>query len=158
MKIKTLLIFLSLIPFYLFSQIQPYSYRFPDEKGFAKSLETGGPLSNSISDIIAQGDTVWLGTSRGVSLSTDNGESWTNFYGNEAFGSESVPAIGYDKYHNIFWASTAHSKDVSGSTLPEGSGLHYTTDNGATWQSVPQPTDDPGDSTIVYGIICGLRD
>ena len=144
-------------PVMLFSQSQPYTYKLLNSNELDKSLATGTPLSNSVSDIIAMGDTIWLGTSRGVSLSTDNGESWTNFYGNEAFGSESVPAIAYDKYHHMIWASTAHSKDVSGSTLPEGSGLHFTSDNGATWHSVPQPLDDPEDSTIIYGINDGAQ-
>ncbi len=150
-------LFLIFYPVILSSQTHPDSYKLLNENGVEKSLESRNPLSNSISDIIARGDTVWLGTSRGVSLSTDNGESWINFYGNAAFGSESVPAIEYDKYHNILWASTAHSKDVSGSTLPEGSGLHYTSDNGVTWHSVPQPLDDPEDSTIVYGINDGIQ-
>ena len=128
MKSLTLLLII-IIPALLLSQT-PDSYKLLKDKGLDKILETRTPLSNSVSDIIALGDTVWLGTSRGVSLSTDNGESWTNFFGNEAFGSESVPAIAYDKYHDVIWASTAHSKDVSGSSLPEGSGLHYTTDHG----------------------------
>lgn len=152
LTIILLLIFSAL----LFSQ-SPDTYKLSTDKGIGKILETRTPLSNSVSDIIALGDTVWLGTSRGVSLSTDNGESWTNFYGNEAFGSESVPAIAYDKYHDVIWASTAHSKDINGSTLPEGSGLHYTTDHGATWHSVPQPLDDPEDSAIVYGINDGVQ-
>ena len=150
------LLLITLFPVLLYSQI-PDSYNLLNDKGLGKIVETRTPLSNSVSDIIAMGDTVWLGTSRGVSFSTDNGESWTNFYGNEAFGSESVPAIAYDKYHDVIWASTAHSKDVNGSTLPEGSGLHYTTDHGATWNSVSQPLDDAGDSTIVYGINNGVQ-
>ncbi len=155
MKSLTLLL-LAVFPIFLFSQT-PESYKLLNDIGLGKVLETRTPLSNSVSDIIAMTDTVWLGTSRGVSLSTDNGESWTNFFGNEAFGSESVPAIAYDKYHDVIWASTAHSKDVNGSTLPEGSGLHYTTDHGATWHNVSQPLDNSDDSTIIYGINDGVH-
>lgn len=154
---RILLPLIILIPILLFSQTQPSSYKLLNEKGLEKITSTGNPLSNSVSDIIARGDTIWLGTSNGVSLSTDNGETWTNFYNDNVFGTESVPAIAYDKYHNIVWASTAHSKDVSGSTLPEGSGLRYTSDNGNTWHSVSQPLDDPGDSAIVYGINDGVQ-
>lgn len=155
---KRLTLFVFLIPVYLYSQSGPYTYKLQNDNGLHKLTEDRTPLSNSISDIIANGDTIWLGTTRGVSLSTDNGDTWTTFYGDETFGSESVPAIGFDKYHNRFWASTAHTKDVGGgTTLPEGSGLRYTSDNGATWQSVPQPLDDPGDSTIVYGINDGVQ-
>lgn len=157
MKKIVICFFIVLLPVYLFPQIQPNTYKLQNENGFDKVLADRTPLSNSISDIIASGDTIWLGTSNGASFSKDNGETWTNFYGNEAFGTESVPAIAYDKYHNIIWASTAHTKDVSGSLLPEGSGLRYTSDNGATWVSVPQPIDDPGDSTIIYGINDGVQ-
>ncbi len=155
MKSLTLILII-LFPVILFSQ-SPDTYKLSGDKDLGKILETRTPVSNSVNGIIAMGDTVWLGTSRGVSLSTDNGESWTNFYGSETFGSESVSAIAYDKYHDAIWASTAHSKDINGSTLPEGSGLHFTTDHGATWHSVPQPLDDPGDSTIVYGINDGVQ-
>ena len=36
--------------------------------------------------------------------------------------------------------------------LPDGTGIKYSTDYGITWTSIPQPVDDPGDSSIVYGI------
>lgn len=154
---RIIFVVLTLFPLLLFSQSQPYTYKLLNEEGLEKSLGSGTPLSNSISDIIALNNMVWLGTSKGISLSTDNGVNWTNFSGDETFGSESVPAIAYDQYHNVIWASTAHSKDINGSTLPEGSGLHYSSDNGATWHSVPQPLDDPGDSTIIYGINDGVQ-
>ncbi len=41
--------------------------------------------------------------------------------------------------------------------MPEGSGLHYTSDFGVTWHSVPQPLDDAGDSTLIYGINDGVQ-
>jgi hypothetical protein len=121
-------------------------------KGEGKLYKTlaENPSGNSVSDIITVGDTIWMGSSKGVSLSTDNGGSWQNFYGNSAFGTESISAIGYD--HGVFWAATAHSVDENGQTLPEGSGLKYTTNNGITWNSVPQPIDNQADSLVTYGI------
>ena len=155
---KRITIFLLIFtPVLMLAQTIPYSFKLMNEGGLEKSLLSGNPLSNSITDIIALGDTIWLGTGNGVSLSTDNGETWTNFYNDETFGTESIPAIGYDKYHHIFWAATAHSKDVSGSSLPEGSGLRYTSDNGVTWHSIPQPLDASDDSSIVYGINNGVQ-
>jgi len=109
------------------------------------------PASNSISDIVIHNNKIWLGTSRGVSLSADNGETWTNFFGTEAFGEESISAIGYDSVNNTFWAATAHSIKKDDQFLPEGSGLRYTTDDGVSWKSIPQPMDSNNDTIVVYG-------
>jgi hypothetical protein len=148
------LILIILTPVILFSQYLPDSFKLLDKNELGKSLSSDNPISNGIGDIIALGDTIWLGTTRGISLSTDNGETWTN----TAFGDEGIAGIGYDKYNNIFWASTAHSEDISGiGTVSVGSGLHYTSDFGVTWNSVPQPVDDSGDSTLVYGINDGVQ-
>ncbi len=130
------------------AQFSPQQFKLYGEKELAK-VSDENPASNSISDIIAIGDTVWVGTSKGVSLSTDRGENWKNFYGSEAFGEENVSAIGY--YKGTFWAATAHTTEANGQSLPEGSGLRYTTDLGATWKTVPQPVDTQADTIVVYG-------
>ncbi len=100
--------------------------------------------------MIVLGDTIWVGSGRGLSLSTDNGNSWKNFYGDQTFGSENISAIADD--HGTIWVATAHSVDINGQSLPEGSGLHYTTDNGLTWTSIPQPVDAQSDTIVTYGI------
>jgi photosystem II stability/assembly factor-like uncharacterized protein len=138
----------------VFPQSLLNSYLLQEENKLSKTSGLN-PASNSISDIITIGDTIWIGTSRGVSLSTDRGETWTNFYGSEAFGNESVAAIGY--YKGTFWASTAHSTERDGQSLPEGSGLRYTTNNGSTWHIISQPLDNPDDSLISYGINDGIN-
>jgi len=107
------------------------------------------PASNSINDILAVGDTIWLGTSKGLSQSTDNGATWKNYYNTSAFGTESVTALLYAK--GVIFASTAHSIDKEGNSFPEGSGIRFSSDNGNTWHSVPQPLDDSGDSSVTYG-------
>jgi ligand-binding sensor domain-containing protein len=127
----------------------PSGFNLTGEGKLYKTLSES-PSGNSVSDIITIGDTIWIGSSKGVSLSIDHGKTWQNFYGNSAFGTESISAIGYD--HGVFWAATAHSVDENGQTLPEGSGLKYTSNNGLTWNSIPQPVDNQGDSSVTYGI------
>lgn len=150
--IKYRLIFL--ISFFLsgilFAQYIPNSFKLYEENKLFKSSSEETPASNSVTDIISIGDTVWIGTGKGVSLSTDNGETWTNFTGGDVFGDENIASIGYK--NGVFWASTAHNTDQNGQSLPEGSGFKYTTDNGLTWSSIPQPLDDPNDTIVVYGI------
>lgn len=143
------LLMILIIPVSLYSQLKPNSFLLGNETSINKINESL-PASNSITDIIAVGDTLWLGTSRGVSLSTDNGSTWTNFYGHPEFGTDNVSAIGY--YNGIFWAATAITVEQNNQRLPQGTGLRYTSDLGNTWRSVPQPLDDPADTTIQYGI------
>lgn len=132
----------------LFPQYSPFTYSL-EKQVFSKSLDEN-PASNSISDIIITGDTVWIGTSRGVSKSTDRGINWTNYYNKPAFGTENVSALAYR--NGVIWAATAHSVERDGSSYPEGSGFRYSTDAGQTWNSIPQPLDQPGDSIVQYGI------
>lgn len=137
--------------FELFAQLSPYSYILTEDQKKLNKISDANPLSNSITDIIVIGDTIWLGTSRGVSLSFDGGETWTNFYGRSDFGTDLISAIAYKD--GVFWCATARSTEVTGgSTLPEGTGLKFTTDFGNSWNSIPQPLDDPNDNTEVYGI------
>lgn len=61
------------------AQLSPDNYVLLDDKNALSKINFQNPLSNTITDIITIGDTVWLGTSRGVSLSIDGGANWTNF-------------------------------------------------------------------------------
>lgn len=150
MKIKVLFIVI-INSYLLIAQSSIFNYKIGNEISDLSKEQFQNPLSNSITDIITIGDTIWLGTSRGVSLSTDNGLNWTNFYGQSDFGTDNVSAIAYN--NGVFWCATARSTEVTGgSTLPEGTGLKYTTNLGATWTSLPQPLDHPDSTTEQYGI------
>lgn len=148
---KTLIMFIFILLMARVSaQLKPESFNLPTDENYLSKITSSTPLSNGILDIIAIGDTVWLGTSRGVSVSFDRGENWTNFYGTSSFGSDNVSAIGYD--NGVFWAATATSvAGVGGGTVPKGTGLKYTTNNGQTWTAVPQPVDHPDSITVRYG-------
>jgi hypothetical protein len=150
MKLKLLITLLFFITGNLLAQITPDSYHISQERKSLSKSSAGNPVSNSILDIIAIGDTVWLGTTKGVSVSFDRGESWTNFFGTSPFGTDNVSAIGYD--NGTFWAATATTVEgVAGESVPAGTGLKYTSDNGATWTAVPQPVDHPDSTTVRYG-------
>lgn len=120
-------------------------------------LETNSttPLSNSVTDIVASGNTIWLGTGKGLSRSTDNGTTWRNYYNAPEFGQEDISAIAV--HNNEVWVATAHSKDVDGTSLPEGSGLRYSIDGGETWTIVPQPRDTKSIDTLFYNAKSRIR-
>jgi hypothetical protein len=135
----------------MFAQYSPRYFEL-GKFGLSKisSVEDITPSSNSIQDIIANDEIVILGTSRGLSLSSDNGENWKNYYQTEPFGDDGATAIGFD--NGVIWTTTAQTTEINGEYLPEGTGLKYSTNYGETWTSIPQPVDDPGDSSITYGI------
>lgn len=148
---KILILKIILLNFsFVFAQLTPDHFNLGEEKNNLNKINSSTPLSNTITDIITIGDTIWLGTSRGVSLSTDNGENWKNFYGLADFGTDNVSAIGYK--NGIFWCATAKSTDVSGETYPEGTGIKFTSDQGLTWKSIPQSLDAVNDTIEQYGI------
>lgn len=131
-----------------FAQSLPFTYELESNK--AKKASAANPASNTIEDIVVDDNgTIWLATSRGLSKSTDDGEDWTNYYQTEAFGIKKVSKVGY--HNGTIWAGTWDFVEVFGESQVEGSGLRYSTDNGNTWVTIPQPVDDPNDLTIQYG-------
>nr|MCU0333215.1 hypothetical protein [Ignavibacteriaceae bacterium] len=146
-------LFILLIIVEVSAQVKPETFELPGDKNFLSKITASNPTSNSILDIVTLGDTVWLGTSRGVSVSFDRGLNWTNFYGTSPFGNDNVSALAYNKYDGSIWAATATSVPApGGGTVPKGTGLRYTTDSGLTWNAVPQPVDHPDSNTVRYGI------
>ncbi|MFC2119718.1 hypothetical protein ACFLQ4_01465 [Bacteroidota bacterium] len=152
MKFKLAIILFLIALGSLFAQVTPYGYNLSADGKIIPKTSSTNPMSNSILDILTIGDTVWLGTSRGVSVSFDRGESWTNFFGTAPFGDDNISAIGYDSVSVTFWAATARTVEGVADDVPAGTGLKYTTDNGLTWTAVPQPVDHPDSTTVQYGI------
>jgi photosystem II stability/assembly factor-like uncharacterized protein len=139
------------------AQMRPETFSLQNEENYLLKISSGTPVSSTITDIMIIGDTVWLGSGRGLSVSFDRGENWKNFYNTEPFGDLGVSAIAYNKYDGSIWVAVAKDAEIiGGSILQKGLGFKHTTDGGSTWSSVNQPVDDPGDSTLVYGINNGI--
>ncbi len=110
-------------------------------------------ISNFISDIITisnpAGDTIWFGTGKGLSRTTNRGVTFENFYGLAPFGEDDVSGI--DVYKNWIVVSTAVSQLINDEQIPTGTGIKVSSDYGVTWSAYPQPVDQRYDTTIVYG-------
>ncbi len=145
-------IFLFLFFICLFSTIsesqllRPSSYALRTK---TSSTSFSAPLSNSVTDIAVSGDSIWLGTGKGLSLSTDRGATWKNFYATPEFAEEDVSALAV--HGKEIWVATGHTtmtKDQG--AQQEGSGLRYSSDGGATWKVIPQPVDTFDVDTLSY--------
>ncbi len=150
---KTFITAIFVLPVLVFGQLKPLDFAL-NSKGLRKAEIVANdktPLSNSINDILVSGDTVWVATSKGLSVSFNGGAGWKNFYGEDAFGYESAIALAFS--NNVIYVTTGHYEEgVDGGSVITGSGLRFSTDFGETWTVVPQSVDDPGDSLITYGI------
>ncbi len=149
MKIKIIFFLFLIFGINGISQIVPSAYSLLGKNSLRKITNDDSPAGNGITDIITVGDTIIAGSGKGLSISTDGGASWKNFYGTKDFGTESISAIGYN--NGVIWAATAHDETFSGSTVQVGSGLKISYDKGNTWKSIPQPVDTDKDTIVVYG-------
>lgn len=111
--------------------------------------------SNSVSDMVINGSTIWLGSGKGLSRSTDGGATWKHYLNDPAFGNEDVSAIAV--HGNEVWVALAHSVEISGSTMPEGGGLRYSADGGETWTKIDQPVDKNNVDTLYYNAFSTIR-
>jgi ligand-binding sensor domain-containing protein len=107
------------------------------------------PQSNSIAKIVPRGDTIWVGSGRGLSYTTDAGRSWKLFTSAETFDGKSVSAVAIRG--NTIWVASEYSVQHDNQSVPTGGGLRYSTDHGLTWTFVPQPVDTGKVDTLIYG-------
>jgi photosystem II stability/assembly factor-like uncharacterized protein len=107
------------------------------------------PPSNSVSHLLTSGGTLWAGTGNGLARTATGGRSWESFADQPQFANPGIFAV--DVSSDTIWAATGYSKDVNGQSVQTGSGYAYSTDNGTTWTSRPQPLDATDDSLVTYG-------
>ena len=106
--------------------------------------------SNTVSDILVRGDTVWIGSGIGPSFTIDAGAHWFNLANTLTFDDKSVSAIAAQG--DQVWVATAYTTTFDNVAHQTGHGLHYSLDHGTTWSFIPQPVDTGKVDTLVYGI------
>lgn len=91
-----------------------------------------GLLSNSVTQIIYDGEYIWLATGDGLAGSNDGGVSWITFNKDNAFAGSGISALALAG--NRLMVATADI-EINGM----GSGFYYTDDNGQTFNAVDNP-------------------
>lgn len=103
---------------------------------------------NSVNDIAVSADTVILSTGNGVSISVDNGVSWTNYDEDNTPWRGSPTALRFEK--GRIWIATLFDSSFSiEPTYGPGGGVSYSDDLGETWVLLGQPQDVRGIDTVV---------
>lgn len=113
------------------------------------TFETGVPRiqSNIVTDIVFIDNDVWFGTGRGLSMTPDNGLTFTNFE-DEQIGKGGISAVAYSD--GVVWIATGYDTLISGENIPAGGGLSWSDDFGQTWNFVPQPVDPNNEDSLGY--------
>lgn len=107
------------------------------------------PISNFITDIYKSGDTVWFATGSGIMRTRDKFNSFDYYVGLQPFGDDDI--AGFALKDNVIAVGTAVGEQISGESVPTGTGIKVSTDYGNSWTGFSQPVDGQFDTSIVYG-------
>jgi len=141
-KLGACVLTLSLLPSLQQAQLlKTYQLSWPAPEGL--------PASNTVTDIVSRMDTIWVGTDKGLSNTTNHGLSWHNFANTATFDSKGISALAVKGA--LIWVATAFTFRQNDENVSSGGGLHYSTNQGQTWTFVQQPVDAGLVDTISYG-------
>ncbi|MGH8005016.1 MAG: hypothetical protein ACRECJ_09885, partial [Limisphaerales bacterium] len=111
---------------------------------------------NSIVEIVADTQGVWLATERGIAYTTDNGQSWQNFDKDNTGDllSNEVAALGVRG--DTLWAATSFTRVFGNETegfqsVPFGTGFAVTGNQGASW-TLFTPDQDSGAGMLAFDL------
>ena len=125
----------------------------PDVSHAWMSYNLDEPISglrdNSAVDIIYDGTYIWFATSKGLSGTSDRGQTWITYDVSNGLNASEISAIAYA--NGRLWVASAHSPVINGQLIPWGDGFNTTTDNGASWDS-SQPAQAAFPNMLAYDI------
>ncbi len=117
-------------------------------------LPVQGILSNSVTNLHAEGDTLWVGPR--LNVTADGGQTWwVADVDSIREGRQRVFSI--DAEGRVIWVGlgfTATEQTITGETetIPSAGGFVFSEDGGETWTYRFPPLDEPDDTVIVYGV------
>ncbi len=102
-------------------------------------VESNRPAGNSISDILIISSNTWIGTEK-LCVSSDMGSSWKIFTEENGVGKGGISAMAFRR--GKLWVATSYdTTNIEGESIPAGSGLGYSADEGESWHWFTQPVD-----------------
>ncbi len=137
--ISSIFVFLCLTTFSIAQVIQSYEINntVPDR---------GGLLGNSITDLIWEDGTLYVGTGFGLSVTSEEGETWTNYAPEDYGGRGGVSAMDVNPDGSIWIAVGADTVVQDDQRLQLGQGLRYLHPDSNDWVRIAQPIDARDDT------------
>jgi hypothetical protein len=108
-----------------------------------------GILANSVANLHAQGDSLWVGPF--LNLSADGGASWL-VAGADSLGRGANRVFSLDVEGDVVWVGLGRSDRSTGESVQTAAGFLVSTDGGKTFAYRFPQLDSPGDDTIEYGV------
>ena len=121
---------------YKLGDFKPGNFNYKNFDGVSSSsitvipVNTNTPISNFITDIVLNGDTVWFATGNGLMRTINFFNSFQSYAGLAPFGTDDI--AGFNLNRNVIVASTAISQEINGGSVPVGTGIKVSTDYGLT--------------------------
>ncbi len=132
-----------------FGQVRPRTFR-RASIGLDSLSGSTEPSSNSAYPIISANGIVYLGTDKGLDVTTDGGRTFRSQWGSDGPIGASVSAIAVEG-DTIAVAVGAGEIVQDGVPIDIGGGLYASVNAGATWTYEPQSRDSTNDTAVVFG-------
>ncbi|QXD14607.1 hypothetical protein GQ464_014395 [Rhodocaloribacter litoris] len=106
-------------------------------------------LSNSISNLHAAGDTLWVGPF--LNYTFDGGQTWLDAPADSLFGTRNR-VFSLDIEGSVIWVGLGFNDNTSGETVQSAGGFLVSTDGGRSFTYRFAQLDSPVDTAVVYGV------
>ena len=124
---------------------QPATFRL----GAEALVPAPGILSNGISNLHAEGDTLWAGPF--LSLTTDGGATWQAAEA-DSLGRRTNRVFSIDVEGEVVWVGLGFTSQTDDGNFQAAGGFLVSRDGGRTFTYRGPQLDDPGDTSIQYGM------
>ena len=108
-----------------------------------------GILGNSVTNLSARGDSLWVGPF--LNLTTDGGSTWFVADADSLVGTPNR-VFSIDIEQDVMWIGLGFVDNSTGGGVQSAAGFLFSEDGGQTFRYRSTQLDDPGDTTIVYGV------